>query len=214
MEDTYRTKGLRKKLVKELKQLGISSTTVLKAVEEVPRHLFLDSAFTEHAYKNKAFPIGEGQTISHPHTVAFQTELLDIKQTDKVLEIGTGSGYQTTILSKLCNNIYTIERIKKLSSKAKKICDSLNVKANFIVGDGSMGLSKEAPFDKIIVTAGAPTKNDELIKQLKIGGILVIPVGNDKSQQVIKVVKLTTTKHEEISFDGFAFVPLIGKNGW
>lgn len=212
--DSYKTKGLRKKLAKELQTLGIKDPLVLKAIEKIPRHYFLDTAFTQHAYKNKAFPIGDGQTISHPHTVAFQTELLELKSTDKVLEIGTGSGYQTTVLSEICHDIFTIERIEKLSVKAQKICKSLNVNATFIVGDGTLGLNKEAPFDKIIVTAGAPTENEELIKQLNIGGILVIPIGDDTKQNIVQLKKISTNRIKRTEYDGFAFVPLIGKNGW
>jgi len=212
--DSYKTKGLRKKLIRELETLGITDKSVLKAIGTIPRHFFLDTAFTEHAYKNKAFPIGSGQTISHPFTVAFQTELLELKKKDKVLEIGTGSGYQTTILSILSDEIWTIERIEKLSLKAQKICNKLNIKANYIVGDGTQGLSKKAPFDKIIVTAGAPTETEELIKQLAINGILVIPVGNDEEQRIVKIKKQQDNSTTKEYFEGFSFVPLIGKNGW
>ena len=214
MIDSYKTKGLRKKLVKELRTLGIKDEEVLKAIGDIPRHFFLDSAFTEHSYKNKAFPIGAGQTISHPYTVAFQTELLEIKPKDKVLEIGTGSGYQTTVLSKLECEIWTIERISELSKKAKKICSTLNVKANYIVGDGSLGLPLEAPFDKIIVTAGAPNETETLINQLRPNGCLVIPVGDSDEQEILKIVKKNDGTITKESFKGFAFVPFVGKNAW
>lgn len=212
--DNYRTKGLRKKLIMELEQLGIKDKKVLDAFEKIPRHLFLDSAFLNHAYQNKAFPIGHGQTISHPYTVAFQTELLEIKKNDKVLEIGTGSGFQTCILSVLSTNVYTIERISELSKNAQKIVSKLLLKANFIIGDGSKGLGAKAPFDKIIVTAGAPTITSELLEQLAPLGKMVIPVGNKEEQCMYLIEKDLDNGIIQKKLTNFQFVPLIGENGW
>lgn len=212
--DNYRTKGLRKKLVKELKTLGIKDERVLNAMDSIPRHIFIDSAFIEHAYQNKAFPIGFGQTISHPYTVAYQTELLEINKTDKILEIGTGSGYQTSILAKLCDNIYSIERIAELSIFAQSKMKQLNLNANYITGDGSKGLQDHAPFDKIIVTAGAPTITEELINQLSPNGILVIPVGDKEKQQMVLIKKSVKNEISQEKLNIFQFVPLIGDNAW
>jgi len=174
---------MRKRLVKEVAAKGIKSRTVLEAIGKVPRHFFFEKIFDVHAYEDKAFPIGEGQTISQPYTVAFQTELLQIKLGDKILEIGTGSGYQATILLELGAQVYTIEYQKKLYEKTIHFLPSIGYKAYFYYGDGSKGLPEKAPYDGIIVTAGAPTVPEDLIQQLKIGGRLVIPVGNDKSQK-------------------------------
>ena len=214
LEDSYKTKGLRKKLVKELSELGISDKQVLNAIGKVPRHFFLETAFTAHAYKNKAFPIGGGQTISHPFTVAFQSQLLEIKKGDKILEIGTGSGYQTSILHELGAKIFTVERLPDLTKKAKIICQKIGVRANFLVGDGSTGWKNNAPYDGIIVTAGAPTITEELINQLKIGGVLVIPVGDENQQEIKKITKLENDQWQATSYSGFSFVPLLGKNAW
>ena len=212
--DNYRTKGLRKKLILELQQLGIKDKMVLEAFEKIPRHLFLDSAFLNHAYQNKAFPIGQGQTISHPYTVAFQTELLEIKKEDKILEIGTGSGFQTCILASLSNHVYTIERISELSKTAQKRVKQFLLKANFTIGDGSKGLPSIAPFDKIIVTAGAPTITNELIQQLAPLGKLVIPVGNKEEQMMYLIEKELDNRITQKKLTNFQFVPLIGENGW
>lgn len=201
-------------MVKELEKLGITSPSVLKAMNEIPRHVYLDSAFMDHAYKNKAFPIGVGQTISHPYTVAFQSELLQIKKGDKVLEIGTGCGYQTAVLSYLGADIYSIERIDELSKKAQKIGKQLGVKANYRIGDGTLGWTENAPYDKIIVTAGAPTQPPSLIEQLKNGGKMVIPVGGQEEQKMHFVEKNNKGKINSTVLGEFAFVPLLGDQGW
>lgn len=214
MIDNYKTKGLRNKMIRELEKLGITSPTVLKAMNQIPRHIYLDSAFMDHAYKNKAFPIGLGQTISHPYTVAFQSELLKIKKGDKVLEIGTGCGYQTAVLSYLGAQIYTIERIEELSKKAQKIGRQLGVKAHYLIGDGTLGWSSNAPYDKIIVTAGAPTQTPALIEQLKNGGQMVIPVGDQEEQKMHFVEKNTNGQVHSTVLGDFAFVPLLGDQGW
>jgi protein-L-isoaspartate(D-aspartate) O-methyltransferase len=214
LEDNYRHRGLRKKLVRIVEAKGIYDKNVLKALEKIPRHYFFDKAFLEHAYQDKAFPIGEGQTISQPFTVAFQTQLLDIQRGDKVLEIGTGSGYQACILLELGADVYTIEYIKKLYDQSKKFLPKMGYRPHFFHGDGSNGLPAFAPYDKIIITAAAPTLPKPLIDQLKIGGIMVIPVGDDKLQRMVKVTKKGETKVSKEYFDYFSFVPLVGKFGW
>lgn len=214
LEDSYRHKGQRKELVKIIRQKGIKNEAVLNAINTLPRHFFFDSALDSHAYEDKAFPIGEGQTISQPYTVAFQTELLNIKPGDKVLEIGTGSGYQGAILHLLGAEVYTIEYQKKLYEKTKKFMSKLGIQLHFYFGDGSKGMPENAPFDKILVTAGAPVVPNSLLKQLKVGGILVIPVGDRKTQKMMKLTKITETKIEQEEFDNFAFVPLLGMEGW
>lgn len=212
--DTYRHKGLRKNLIREIREKGIRDEKVLEAMEKVPRHYFFDEAFVEQAYSDKAFPIGEGQTISQPYTVAYQTELLQIKNQDKVLEIGTGSGYQTCILLELGAKVYTIERQKVLYEKTREILPLLGYKARFFCSDGSMGLPMHAPFDKILVTAGAPLIPPTLLDQLKIGGILVIPVGDEKTQNMTLVHKTSDKDFEKIALGSFRFVPLKGDQAW
>ncbi|WP_026951595.1 protein-L-isoaspartate(D-aspartate) O-methyltransferase [Algoriphagus mannitolivorans] len=214
LEDTYLHKGKRRALVQEIKSKGIKSERVLEAINTLPRHFFFDSALISHAYEDKAFPIGEGQTISQPYTVAFQTELLDIKPGDKVLEIGTGSGYQACILHLLGAEVYTIEYQKKLFEKTQKFLARLGIQMNLFYGDGTGGLPQQAPFDKIIVTAGAPIVPEALIQQLKIGGILVIPVGDRRRQAMVKITKKSKSEIHREEFEGFAFVPLLGKDGW
>lgn len=214
LEDSYRHKGQRKELVKIIRQKGIKDEAVLNAINTLPRHFFFDSALDSHAYEDKAFPIGEGQTISQPYTVAFQTELLKIKPGDKVLEIGTGSGYQGAILHLLGADVHTIEYQKKLFDRTKKFMAKLGINLHFYFGDGSKGMPEQAPFDKILVTAGAPVVPNSLLKQLKVGGILVIPVGDRKTQKMMKLTKITETKIEQEEFDNFAFVPLLGMEGW
>jgi protein-L-isoaspartate(D-aspartate) O-methyltransferase len=214
LEDSYRHKGQRKELVKIIRQKGIKDEAVLDAINKLPRHFFFDSALDSHAYEDKAFPIGEGQTISQPYTVAFQTELLNIKPGDKVLEIGTGSGYQGAILHLLGAEVHTIEYQKKLFDRTKKFMGKLGINLHFYFGDGSKGIPEQAPFDKILVTAGAPVVPNSLLKQLKVGGILVIPVGDRKTQKMMKLTKITETKIEQEEFDNFAFVPLLGSEGW
>lgn len=213
-EDSYRHKGMRKALVKVVQEKGIKDNRVLNALLKVPRHVFFDGALVEHAYQDKAFPIGEGQTISQPYTVAFQTELLNIKQGDKILEIGTGSGYQSCILMEMGAQVYTIEYQQKLYERTKVILPLMGYKPYFFCGDGSKGLATHAPYDKIIVTAGAPTVPSELINQLKDGGILVIPVGDNQTQKMVRITKLADKKISKEEFNNFSFVPLLGKGGW
>ena len=213
LEDNYKQRGLRNKLVKILRNKGISDERVLDAIGKVPRHVFFDNALLEHAYQDKAFPIGEGQTISQPYTVAFQTEKLGIKPGDKILEIGTGSGYQACILVELGAKVYTIEYNKKLYDRTKVFLPTMGYKPYFFLGDGSKGLPAKAPYDKIIVTAGAPIVPSALTDQLKEGGILVIPVGNRDRQLMVRIIKKDGQLVKE-EFDHFAFVPLLGKEGW
>jgi protein-L-isoaspartate(D-aspartate) O-methyltransferase len=212
--DSYKHKGMRKALLNTLIHREMIAEKVLKAMEKVPRHFFFDSAFLEHSYLDKAFSIGEGQTISQPSTVAFQTELLDVQIGDKVLEIGTGSGYQSCVLLELGATLYSVEYNRNLYQKAKNLLTQMGYKANFVCGDGSQGLPNFAPYNKIIVTAGAPKIPQTLIDQLQNGGVLVIPVGDSTSQQMYKVQK--TAKGEIIIYkhETFAFVPLLGKDGW
>ncbi|MCJ0743598.1 protein-L-isoaspartate(D-aspartate) O-methyltransferase [Pedobacter montanisoli] len=212
--DNYREKGARKKLVELLRERGISDEKVLKAIGKVPRHFFFDETFWSQAYKDIAFPIGEGQTISQPYTVAYQTELLHIQKGDKVLEIGTGSGYQTCILMELGADVYTIERQENLYNHTIKVLPGMGYHANFFLGDGSKGIAAHAPYSKIIVTAGAPFVPELLLKQLKIGGILVIPVGDEKTQKMLTVIRVSENDFEKIELDTFRFVPLVGDQAW
>jgi len=212
--DNYREQGARKQLVEELKKKGIEDENVQKAIGKVPRHYFFDETFWNQAYKDIAFPIGEGQTISQPYTVAYQTQLLHIQKGDKVLEIGTGSGYQTCILIELGAKVFTIERQEKLYKHTAEVLPKIGYHARFFLGDGSRGIPKRAPYDKIIVTAGAPTVPDELLKQLNIGGILVIPVGDQETQKMITVLKTGENDYEKIVLDTFRFVPLVGDKAW
>ena len=214
LEDSYKAKGLRRQLVKEIEGKGIKSATVLSAIGKMPRHVFFDSIFLEHAYEDKAFPIGEKQTISQPYTVAFQTELLNVSKGDKILEIGTGSGYQAAILLELGAEVFTIEYNQKLFQKTMDFLPKLGYNPHFFQGDGSLGLPKHAPYDSIVVTAGAPNVPDTLIKQLKIGGVLVIPVGDQKQQKMIAIKKLSQNKASKKEFTHFSFVPLLGRDGW
>ena len=209
MQDSFKHKGLRNKLVLDLKTKGIKDDSVLEAVKSVPRHLFMDSGFLDHAYQDKAFPIASGQTISQPFTVAFQTELLNVKKDHKILEIGTGSGYQAAILCHMGARVYTIERIKELFRKTSIFLPSINYRPKkMIYGDGYLGYSEEAPYDSIIVTAGASEIPEELINQLKIGGRMVIPVG-DEVQKMKLVTKLSETDFETKIFGDFQFVPML-----
>ncbi len=190
MIDSFRHKGMRKQLRRVLLLKGIKNAAVLDALETVPRHLFLDKAFEEHAYEDKAFRIGAGQTISQPYTVARQTELLQLKKNEKVLEIGTGSGYQSSVLAEMGARVYSIERQKLLHETAKPLLAQLGYNVKTFYGDGYLGLPSYAPFDKAIVTAGAPYIPPALIEQLKIGGILVIPVGEGDTQVMTTVTKI------------------------
>lgn len=211
MIDTYKHKGMRKQLVNTVRDKGIKDEQVLTALDSVPRHVFMDSSFLEFAYEDKPFPIGSGQTISQPFTVAFQTELLEVKKGDKILEVGTGSGYQACILMEMGAKVYTIERQKALYLKTKQLLLKLGYKPKMITyGDGYKGMPNEAPFDKIIVTAGAPIVPDALIQQLKPNGILVIPVGED-IQQMKRIIKTGDNNIIEQDHGSFRFVPLLNK---
>jgi protein-L-isoaspartate(D-aspartate) O-methyltransferase len=214
LEDTYRHKGMRKLLVSILVEKGIKNPDVLRAMEKVPRHFFFEKAFLEHSYQDKAFPIGEGQTISQPYTVAFQTQLLSPKPGHKVLEIGTGSGYQAAVLAEMGVKLFTVEYNKNLYSRAKELLTQMGYAVRMYCGDGSLGLPVYAPFDKIIVTAGAPAVPKTLVDQLAIGGSLVIPVGDNEKQQMIRINKVEDNKISKESFQMFSFVPLLGKHGW
>ncbi len=207
-EDSYRHKGLRKKLVEELRAKGIKSEAVLEAINKVPRHLFMDTGFLNFAYKDQAFPIGAGQTISQPYTVAFQTELLDIKKGDKVLEIGTGSGYQTAVLLGLGGRVFTIERQKELFLNSQALLTRLGYHPRFFYGDGYEGLPAFAPFDKILITAAAQEIPETLVRQLKTGGILVAPVGGE-TQEMIRIVKHSRDDIETTKHGYFVFVPMM-----
>jgi len=213
IEDNYKQRGLRGNLVRKLREKGIRDDRVLAAIGKVPRHVFFDDALLSHAYEDKAFPIGEGQTISQPYTVAFQTEKLEVKPGDKVLEIGTGSGYQACVLLEMGAKVYTIEYNRNLYQHTREFLPSLNYHPFFFFGDGSKGLPVRAPYNKIIVTAGAPVVPTALLDQLSEGGILVIPVGDREKQKMMKLTK----QHGKIKteeFDFFSFVPLLGDQGW
>ncbi|MFD1631441.1 protein-L-isoaspartate(D-aspartate) O-methyltransferase [Pseudopedobacter beijingensis] len=212
--DNYRERGARKQLVEELKAKGISDSNVLKAIGNVKRHYFFDETFWNQAYQDKAFPIGEGQTISNPYTVAYQSELLHINKGDKILEIGTGCGYQTCVLLELGAKVVTIERQEKLYERTSKMLPYLGYHAEFYLGDGSRGIPEHAPYDKIIVTAGAPFVPEILLRQLKIGGIIVIPVGDEKSQKMTTVLRVSENEFDKIVLDTFRFVPLLGDKAW
>jgi protein-L-isoaspartate(D-aspartate) O-methyltransferase len=212
-EDNYRQRGLRNKLVRLLRQKGITDDRVLAAIGKVPRHVFFENAFLEHAYQDKAFPIGEGQTISQPYTVAFQTQLLLVQPGQTVLEIGTGSGYQACILLELGAAVHTIEYNRKLYEKARKLLPQLGYRPHFHLGDGSKGLPAFAPFNRILVTAGAPEIPEALTQQLADNGVLVIPVGDREKQVMVRLTKKAGKLIRE-DFDYFSFVPLLGEQGW
>lgn len=213
-EDTYRHKGLRRKLVETVKSKGITDEKVLTALENIPRHFFLDSAFDEVAYEDKAFPIDAQQTISQPYTVAYQSQLLEVKQHDKVLEIGTGSCYQAAVLAELGAKVFTIERQKKLFDNNKSfqwIKRYPNIK--FFYGDGFEGLPTFAPFDKVIITAAAPVIPQKLVQQMKVGGMMVIPYGTGDVQVMKRLIKQADGSLVEEVYDRFSFVPMLqGKN--
>ncbi|MDX5435920.1 MAG: protein-L-isoaspartate(D-aspartate) O-methyltransferase [Pontibacter sp.] len=212
--DSYRHRGMRRALINQLREKGIRDERVLAAIEAVPRHFFFDKAFLEQAYQDKAFPIGEGQTISQPYTVAFQTELLQLKPGDKVLEIGTGSGYQCTVLLQITPHVYTIEYNRPLYEKARVFFRKYGLKPHTFHGDGSQGLPAHAPYDKIIVTAGAPIVPKELLRQLTRGGVLVIPVGDEQSQKMLRITRVEENEVPKEEFSDFKFVPLLGRSGW
>lgn len=209
MQDTFKHKGMRRQLIDELRSKGITDERILDAFNAVPRHFFLDLVFEQQAYTNQAFQIGSGQTISHPYTVAFQTHLLEVSKGEKVLEIGTGSGYQTCILCELGAKVYSIERHRELFMKAKKIVEVFNFNPRLSYGDGYKGLPSFAPFDKIIITCGAPDVPESLIEQLKVGGIMIIPVGEGKDQVMLKIRKLTDGDVDIQEFGTFSFVPML-----
>lgn len=213
MRDTYKHKGLRKQLVKEVIQKGIQDERVISAIGKIPRHFFFDPIFDTHAYEDKAFPIASGQTISQPFTVAFQSEKLDVQKGHKVLEIGTGSGYQACVLLELGAEVYTIEYQKALYQKAIRFLPNMGYQPHMYHGDGSKGLARFAPYDRIIVTAGAPTIPAQLIQQLKVGGRLIIPVGDEKKQKMVLIEKTEPNKVKKTTYDYFSFVPLLGENG-
>ena len=213
-EDTYRHKGLRKKLIDSIKEKGITSERVLEAMMDIPRHYFLDTALDHIAYEDRAFPIQEGQTISQPYTVAYQTQLLEVEPYDKILEIGTGSAYQASVLAELGANVFTIERQKKLFELNKQfILRSKYCNIKFFYGDGFEGLPTYAPFDKILITAAAPFIPPKLIEQLKPGGKMVIPLDDGGKQKMMRITKNEDGSYEEETFSNFSFVPMLkGKN--
>jgi len=211
-EDTPRHRGMRRKLVEVIRSKGITDQEVLKALDNVPRHFFAfeDSVFIERAYEDTAFPIGEGQTISQPFTVAYQTQLLEVKRGEKILEIGTGSGYQSAILAEVGARVFTIERVKKLFVKTKQLFEDIGYKhIKCFYGDGFEGLPTFAPFDKILVTAGAPDVPQKLLDQLRTGGALVIPIGVNDLQIMKRYSKISSLEIREEAFDTFRFVPML-----
>lgn len=210
MEESNRHHGLRKKMVATIKAMGINDPKVLEAMGKVRRHAFLDEAFMEIAYENRAFPIGEGQTISQPYTVAYQTQLLDIQKNDKILEIGTGSGYQAAVLAEMGAIVYSIERVKKLYNRTQPILKSLKYKnIRCFHGDGFLGIPDLAPFDKIIITAAAPEVPQNILKQLKVGGIMIVPFGEGLTQQMLKITRTSENEFEQETLDSFSFVPML-----
>ena len=209
LNNELRHKGMRKKLTDGLKIKGIWNEKILEAIQKVPRHLFMESTFINFAYKDQAFPIGAGQTISQPYTVAFQTQLLQAEKNDKILEVGTGSGYQSAVLCELGAKVFTIERQKELYLKVQTFLPEIGYYPACFFGDGSKGLPAFAPFDKILVTAGAPVVPEELKQQLKIGGRLVIPVGNDKRQDMLLIVRVSEEEYKTEKHGAFVFVPML-----
>ncbi len=215
LEDNYRHKGLRKQLVDQLRAKGISDEAVLAAISEVPRHIFLDSSFVELAYQDMAFPIGSGQTISQPSTVAFQSQLLQVEKGMKVLEIGTGSGYQACVLAAMGAKVFSIERQRNLFFKTKEILEQLSFKVKTFLGDGFEGLPTYAPFDRVIITAGAPFIPEKLVAQMKTNAIMVIPMDNPDGdgQTMLRITKLEDGTLKKESFGNFKFVPMLKEIG-
>ncbi|MAE07454.1 MAG: protein-L-isoaspartate O-methyltransferase [Bacteroidetes bacterium] len=209
MVDSYRHKGMRKKLVESIRRKGITDENVLNAINKIPRHLFLDSSFLEFAYDDKPFPIGSGQTISQPYTVAFQTEILDVSRGHKVLEIGSGSGYQACVLEEMGAKVFSIERQRKLYHKTKEFITNLGYKIRFFYGDGNKGIPAFGPYDRILITAATPEIPDELLKQLKPGGKLVAPLGTGSIQTMIRLTKKSDNKIDKEHFGTFRFVPML-----
>ena len=214
MKDDFKHKGLRKQLVGIVRDKGIKDEKVLAAIEKIPRHLFIDDAFLDYAYKDTAFQIGAGQTISQPYTVAYQSELLLVKKGDKILEIGTGSGYQTVVLMELGAKVFSIERQKSLFDKTKILLSNIGYNPKLFYGDGYKGLPNYAPFDKIIVTAGAPIIPEALKEQLKVGGILVIPLGSGGTQIMTVLTKTSENTYQIEELKEFRFVPLLEDKQW
>lgn len=213
-EDNFKHQGMRKKLIEQIKAKGIESENVLIAMMKIPRHFFLENAFLNQAYSDLAFPIGAGQTISQPYTVAFQTSLLNIKRGDKILEIGTGSGYQTCVLLEMGAKVYSIERQKELFDKTKSLLNAMGYAPKLFYGDGYKGQPTYGPFDKILITCGAPFIPEELIGQLKIGGQMVIPVGAGEIQTMTYVIKISEDQIEKKEFSTFKFVPMLENKEW
>ena len=214
MIDSYKHKGLREKLIRAMMEKGLKDEAVLAAMRKVPRHAFVESAFTEAAYEDRPLPIGDGQTISQPLTVGFQSSMLDVKPGMKVLEIGTGSGYQAAVLCELGAKVFSVERIRVHHQKAAALLEELGYKVRLKWGDGTMGWSQFAPFDRILVTAASPSVPEALKKQLTIGGKLIIPVGELDKQQMATVTRIAENEWQ-IAKDGYyQFVPLLGKQGW
>ena len=215
LQDNYRAKGLRKQLVDQLRAKGITNEAVLAALNEVPRHVFLDSSFVEQAYQDKAFPIGAGQTISQPHTVAFQTQLLQVEQGMKVLEIGTGSGYQACVLAAMGAKVFSIERQRNLYFKTKDILEQLPFRVKTFLGDGFEGLPSYAPFDRVIITAGAPEVPRVLVEQMKTGAMMVIPMDNPEGegQTMLRLTKQPDGSLKREAFGDFKFVPMLKNIG-
>lgn len=209
-EDTYRHKGLRKKLVDQLREKGITDETVLNAINNIPRHFFLDTALDNIAYEDRAFPIAEGQTISQPYTVAYQTQLLQVKPGDKILEIGTGSIFQASVLAEMGAKVFTIERQKLLFEKTKNfVLKGKYPTIKFFYGDGFEGLPTFAPFDKVIITAAAPFIPPKLIEQMKPGGKMVIPVDEGEHQRMLRITRNPDNSLTEEAFENFSFVPML-----
>ncbi|MFU8813354.1 MAG: protein-L-isoaspartate(D-aspartate) O-methyltransferase [Balneolaceae bacterium] len=204
----------RKKLIEQIREKGLTNERVLQAVQAVPRHLFVDSALWNRAYEDCALPIGCGQTISQPYTVAVQTDLLDVEKGDKILEIGTGSGYQAAILCELGADVYSVERHETLYRSAQAVLRELGYRPHLKCGDGTMGWSAYAPYQGIVVTAGAPVVPQELIKQLYVGGKLIVPVGTQEMQTMTRITRTSESDYKEEQLKNFKFVPLIGEQGW
>jgi len=209
LKDTFKHKGRRRQLIQELAEMGIQDERILNAFDAIPRHYFLDLAFDEQAYTNMAFQIGSGQTISHPYTVAFQTELLQIQKSQRILEIGTGSGFQTCILCALGAKVFSIERHQPLHTKAKGMIEFFSFNASLFFGDGYKGNRVYAPYDRILVTCGAPDIPIVLIEQLKVGGLMVIPVGEGAEQKMLRIHKSSDTDYSTEEFGTFKFVPML-----
>ena len=205
---------LRNRLAEVVAEKGIHDEAVLMAIRSIPRHIFIDTALSNRAYDDRALPISCGQTISQPYTVAVQTQLLEVNRGDKVLEIGTGSGYQAAVLCHIGADVYSVERHDELYHKAREILQELGYRPTLKLGDGTKGWSAYAPYDGIVVTAGAPVVPDDLIKQLSIGGRLVVPVGNKESQKMVRITRVSEDSYEEEQLQQFKFVPLIGEKGW